>query len=265
MRYFGNKYLEFLEDLRDLELEQTIELIKTEWQGKGSLLEIGAGTGWQSKKFSENGYSVEAIDLKHSEYIEHRVWKVLDYEGEHIPFPDAHFDIVFSSNVLEHIPHIIDFQKEILRVLKTDGIAVHLLPSGSWRFWTSLTHYPFWSGFVIKTIFSKIFRTDSNVSESPAETDLPQKTSIGLKNIFNGLIPKRHGEFGNALTEMYFFSKKRWVNLFQKTGWDIKKYSTNRLFYTGHLIFGSSLSLETRKGLSSILGSSCHVFLIKKK
>lgn len=259
-------YLDFLERLRILELEKALELIRLEKPDSRTFLEIGAGSGWQAKKLSERGNSVEAIDIKESDYLEHRIWPVRDYDGKHIPFPDDHFDVVFSSNVLEHIPHIIEFQKEIQRVLKPDGIAVHLLPSGSWRFWTTMTYYPFWVRFVIRRILSKLFSEKSPPLSGRAENSPETFTTrpLGIRNVLRGLVPHRHGEFGNTLTEIYYFSRTRWVKVFQNTGWKIRNYSTNKLFYSGYQLFGASISTETRGILSTLFGGSCHIFLLSK-
>jgi predicted SAM-dependent methyltransferase len=47
-----------------------------------------------------------------------------------IPFPDNHFDVVYHSQVLEHIPKekAQDFIKECYRVLKNDGIIRVVVP-----------------------------------------------------------------------------------------------------------------------------------------
>lgn len=53
--------------------------------------------------------------------------------GEAIPFPDDHFDIVYSSNVLEHVDAPPKVIAEIVRVLKPDGYAQIVVPNyGSW-------------------------------------------------------------------------------------------------------------------------------------
>jgi SAM-dependent methyltransferase len=260
------EFLEFLETIRVLELEKALDFIKKEKPDSSTLLEIGAGSGWQSKKLSENGFSVEAIDLESSEYADHRVWQVKDYDGRHIPYPDEYFDVVFSSNVLEHIPRITDFQKEIQRVLKPDGIALHILPSGSWRFWSNFTYYPFGVGLAFKIIFSKIFpeKRAEDLPVAAKTVESSAKPPVGLKRMLRGLIPQRHGEAGNTLSEIYYFSKSRWVKLFRNTGWKIKKYSTNNLFYTGYSMFGSAISTKARESLSRLAGSSCHIFLLTK-
>lgn len=121
---------QLLKQIREYELGQVVSLMP---QGS-SVLEIGAGAGWQTKMLADKVFKVKAIDLEHSNYAEQRVWPVQNYDGVHIPFADNSFDFVFSSNVLEHIPHIEDFQIEIQRVLKSGGVAIHVLPTATWRF-----------------------------------------------------------------------------------------------------------------------------------
>lgn len=69
--------------------------------------------------------------------------------GESMPFPDAHFDMVISSNVLEHTQDPGRVVAEALRVLKDGGILHFVVPNyGSW--WEGhygvpwLPHMPRW-------------------------------------------------------------------------------------------------------------------------
>ena len=98
---------------------------------RGRLLEIGAGTGWQALALVKRGYEVSAVDLPASKYAGDRVFPVIDYDGHTLPFKDGAFGMVYSSNLLEHIPHLEAFQQEIHRVLRPDGCVVHVLPSSS--------------------------------------------------------------------------------------------------------------------------------------
>lgn len=133
--FWAEQTNEHLKEIRIFELISTLKVFPS----TGKVLEIGAGTGWQAKILEDKGYAVSAIDVNTSRYKNAIVWDVKQYDGKKIPFDNNSFDIVYSSNVLEHIPHVKDFQKEIHRVLKTDGIAIHVLPSSSWRLWTIIT------------------------------------------------------------------------------------------------------------------------------
>ena len=169
------------------------------------------------------GYDVSAIDIDSSNLRDDRIWPVTNYDGMKIPFDDNAFDIVFSSNVLEHIPHIVEFQEEIQRVLKPGGVAVHILPSSSWRLWSNITEM--------------------------------------LKNWRLPLVHGEHAE--NSFVEIYHFSRWLWSSLFRKTGWTIETLKPIGLFYTGSSIMDSRLSISVRRRLSRIMGSACNVFVLK--
>jgi len=217
--YLASATLRHLELIRLHELGTVAGLLP----GCGRVLEIGAGTGWQAQALAAKGYEVSAIDLPDCNLSAHRVWPVADYDGVQIPFADHTFDVVYSSNVLEHVPHVVAFQSELHRVLKPSGLAIHVVPSGSWRFWTNLTHLvKCWS---------------------------PPRAH------------GEHA--GNAMTEMLYFSRRYWQRLFEASGWEVVSYHTNELFYTGHAAMDLRLSMKTRRALSRVLGGSCHVFVLR--
>jgi ubiquinone/menaquinone biosynthesis C-methylase UbiE len=165
------------------------------------------------------------------------------YDGHVLPFADESFDIVFSSSVLEHIHHVREFQYEIQRVLKADGMAIHILPSASWRFWTSMAYYP------------KFLSELKNSSAS-----LRAKFYLFRTNRW----APRHGEFGDSFTEIYTFSKRAWLKLFREAGWTVAKTYTNRMFYTGYDTFNFALPLRVRHLMSYALGSACNIICLRK-
>lgn len=83
-----------------------------------------------------------------------------DAFGENIPFPDEHFDMVYSSNVLEHVQSPQDVINESLRVLKPGGILLFVVPNyGSW--WEGhygilwLPHLPAWLAKIYVRMFGR--------------------------------------------------------------------------------------------------------------
>src|SRR5690606_12654135 len=82
------------------------------------VLEVGAGTGQQARLISEAGYHVTALDLPASSYANVRVYDILEYDGRNIPLEAGCVDVVFSSNVLEHVADIDGLLAETCRVLK---------------------------------------------------------------------------------------------------------------------------------------------------
>ena len=50
-----------------------------------------------------------------------------------LPFEDDSFDLIFSSNVLEHVRQLNDAFDEMKRVLAPGGIMIHSMPTGTWK------------------------------------------------------------------------------------------------------------------------------------
>ena len=261
MSYLQNR-LDYLHALREAELRAALEFFPP----KCRILEIGGGTGYQAKMLSQHGHEVHSIDIEASTYRENKVFPVQDFDGHHIPFDNDYFDVIFSSNVLEHIPHLIEFSSEMKRVLKASGSAIHLVPSGNCRIWTILTHYL----FVLKRVwlfFKEEKKKSGKISEPSKILENKQQTTAknGLKDkLKKVLLSQRHGEKGNTFSEIYYFSRRYWSSWFQQQGWEIIQYKTNGLFYTMNLLFARTGSLRMRRLLSKFLGSSGHIFVLRK-
>lgn len=246
--------MEHLREIRMYELEQVVGLFPP----GARLLEIGAGAGWQAKELAHRGFKVEAIDLPTSCYAVNQVWPVTQYDGFSIPFPDGYFDVVFSSNTLEHIPHLEGFQQEIKRVLvPQSGFAIHILPTASWRLWTSISHYIFVlrSGFVALGILRD--RGELDVFEKTRKKNSP----LGV--LKKAIAPPRHGELGNASSELWRFSKYGWLGMFHRTGWEVEEFFSLGLFYTGYSVIGARMGMSTRRFLSRWVGSSTIAYVVK--
>ena len=249
-----------IRSIRDYELQCVIEIMSS-FLNKDlteiKVLEIGSGTGAQAKLLKDLGFKITAIDISDSNYSNNRVFDIVNYNGKDIPFPDECFDVVFSSNALEHIVDIEKFQFEMQRVLNKNGYAIHVLPSGSWRFWTNLSYYL----AIVKRAAISIF---SKKKQSPGLSSSSDYKKRSKRRIFQRLLPARHGEKGNVFSEIYHFSKWSWIREFSNCNWKIVKISKNHLFYTGHALLGGMVTIKTREVLSKFFGSSCNIFILKK-
>lgn len=126
-------------------------------------LEIGAGVGLgvvvARGRFSADAFGIEpgtdeyggTLDVAHDILARCGMPKeaVVGGVGEDLPFPDASFDLVISSNVLEHVDNPQKVIDESVRVLKPGGHIVIVVPNyGSW--WEGhygvlwLPHMPLW-------------------------------------------------------------------------------------------------------------------------
>lgn len=216
------------------------------------VLEIGSGNGIQLSETSKVAKSVTGLELKGGAYVRDGQFNIAEYDGEHIPFPDASFDVVFSSNVMEHVPHQRQMNDEIRRILRPAGKVVHIMPTRAWRILTSILHYP----RLVKTALVR--RRGAQAAHGSGNS---QAATIRLRNI---LIPVRHGELGGWFAEYWYFGVSRWAAHYRRMGWKVEAYFPVGLAYSGNSLFACRLSMAVRSTLSNVLGSSTAVYVLSK-
>lgn len=139
------KYVDLLDDLRtayDRGAERRDRTAKQAWKiaerkaflgllcevGARRLLEIGAGTGYDSAFFAENGLDVVAVDLSPAMVAKCREKgldaRVVDFTGLAETFQPGSFDAVWSMNCLLHVPSadLPPIVRQIRSVLRPDGL-----------------------------------------------------------------------------------------------------------------------------------------------
>lgn len=217
------------------------------------VLEIGGANGYQAMILREWGNEVESVDVDVPEALYHPV-KI--YDGRVLPFADKTFDVVYSSNVLEHVPEVQALLREAARVLRDTGSMVHVLPSSSWRFWTNVAHYAW-------VVWSVILRHDN--PEGPPWTR--PRSPLSVRNILRFLylvgIPHSHGVYHDAVSEIFYYSVARWRRVFQRVGLRVDHVLPAGVFYSGYKVLGT-LDVPARRQLALILGSSCNIFVMRK-
>lgn len=251
--------VEHLNALRQVEIADIVAHLHPR---RARVLEIGAGTGRQAMELKTMGFDVEAIEIPSSNYTEARLFPITDYDGRVIPFPPQSFDIVFSSNVLEHVPDLGQMHAEIRRVLRPGGYALHVMPTHSWRFWTTLTSIP--DGFLYAVSFGRGLLPPL----LPRISSLKRFISTwwrAVKRVLSGFLQRRHGERGNFISELWLFHPSWWRKNFLDNGFDIVNDEPMGLFYTGNMLFGAAWPMNNRRTASRFLGSACHIFKVKPR
>ena len=114
-------------------------------------LDFGCGNGAQTVAFQGSGCKILAVDIDRSDlqtlsnYLQagscHMIVPV-QYDGARLPVATAAVDLVFSFEVLEHVPDEATALREIHRVLKPGGEIIFSVPNKGWIFETHGAHLP---------------------------------------------------------------------------------------------------------------------------
>lgn len=223
------------------------------------VLEIGGGIGYQARLIASTGAAVDSIDVAEPLPGVEIYFPVRIYEGKALLFPDDYFDVVFSSNVLEHIPDLRTTLSEVQRVMKSDGLAIHILPTPAWRVWTSLSHYI----HIARRLVGPLSGQHHSQKSALVGSGDPARARGTWSVIKRVLRDGPHGEYPSAISGLWYFSRLRWLKLFQESGFDLVEDWPGGIFYTGYGVF-PSISIERRRELARILGSATRVFILRK-
>ena len=248
--------VDWLGKIREHEVQYFCGLMQP---GITKILEIGGGTGHQALAISELGFDIVSIDVASSTYVNDQVFPVSTYDGKKIPFENECFDLVISSNTLEHIQDLDKFQSEICRILKPNGFCLHAMLTASWRFWTSLTHYI----EMLQRLIALAPRAIFNRPTKQGFRDAGSVVALMARTSHSYLWPPRHGERGNFITELWYFSRCWWRGHFKRYGFAVCSTTPMGLFYTGHMLLNNHMPIKIREKLSGIFGSSCVLYEVR--
>jgi len=107
--------------------------------GVGRLLEVGAGRGGFVRNALRRGWATSATEVSLSGLEELRRTEATVFAGDvtEAGYPGAHFDLVVSLEVLEHLPDPMAHLREFLRITRPGGLLLLTTPnfrglSGRW-------------------------------------------------------------------------------------------------------------------------------------
>jgi SAM-dependent methyltransferase len=165
----------------------------------GLLLDVGCGTGYAMAQAQELGFQVVGVDPEFAKYgvrdesVNAVTRFIVPALAEHLPFPDHTFDVVYSSHAIEHFMQVEAGVAELARVLKPEGRAVLMIPTGTMA---AIRMPSLWLFYTHRSIGRFLWRT---------------RSPRGFNEIFLG--PAHGTEARYAIQEMSVFSIKRWREL----------------------------------------------------
>lgn len=83
-----------------------------------------------------------------------------------------------------------------------------------------------------------------------------------LSLVWNLGVPRRHGERGTAISEIWTFSRVAWLRWFARNAIRVEHATPMKLLYSGHMLLAERLSLESRRRIASVFGSSCVLYRV---
>ena len=213
----------------------------------GSGLELGAGDGFQSgllSKYVRRLVSTEINKLYLSRQegggVEYRVCSA---EEAVAAGGDGSHDLVFSSNVLEHLPDPAAVLRGIHRVLKDDGVTIHIVPTPLWKLCHVLLYVPVTLAALAEQVVGRrgnggmlrearfffgqfvegVRKGANTLTERADREEALRGNNPGIVTerrtfVRRLLAPRPHGVSETNLAEFSALGRRRWLGMFGQAG-----------------------------------------------
>lgn len=152
--------------VKNIALKNKLSLINDLQKSRGSLLDIGAGTGDFLLVAKENGW--KTVGIEPSEKAKAIAQgKGVELKSNLSDFADHSFDIITMWHVLEHVPNLENQIKELKRLVKPDGSIIIAVPN--FKSFDANYYKEFWAAYDVprhlwhfsKTAIEKLFATEN--------------------------------------------------------------------------------------------------------
>ncbi|MHB8078729.1 MAG: methyltransferase domain-containing protein [Candidatus Krumholzibacteriia bacterium] len=200
--------------------------------GRG--LELGAGDGYASDLLTQCVGELLVTDF-YAKILAlparpGRRTQVLDAEAVGAAFPAGSFDLVFSSNLLEHLPDLPRALAGIHHVLADDGLSIHVLPSAFWKVCQVACFYPdillsrldrYGRGQLPQPLRRLLPAAAAAAGSAPVRNNNPKVDDGSQDWVHRFLVPPIHGAVGGHLRELRRFRQRQWREMFARAGFTI--------------------------------------------
>jgi SAM-dependent methyltransferase len=102
------------------------------------ILDVGCGIGTYVRRFRQFSADVHGLEIEPERVAEASIDlpNIIQGVGEALPWPDDHFDLVFSNEVIEHVDDDRRTAQEMVRVTRPGGSIVVFAPNRLYPFET---------------------------------------------------------------------------------------------------------------------------------
>jgi len=157
--------------VKNYTLKKKLKLINSFKTEEKTILDVGAGTGDFLKVCKTGGWKITGIEPsdKAREYAESK--NIVLYENLN-QVENNQFDVITLWHVLEHIPNLVEYIKQLKKLLKPNGVLIIAVPNH--KSFDAKHYKEFWAAYDVprhlwhfsKTAISKLFSlVDMNVEK----------------------------------------------------------------------------------------------------
>lgn len=198
--------------IKSIALKNKLDLVNALQPSKGSILDIGAGTGDFLSVIKENGW--HTIGVEPSEKAKAIAKKKgVSFVGETSELDNNSFDVISMWHVLEHVPNLDNQIKELKRLLKPNGTLIIAVPN--FKSFDAKYYGKFWAAYDVPIHFWHFSKT--------AIKKLFQKENMKLVKV----LPMKFDSFYvSLLSEKYKTGKMNYIKAFfvgLRSNWKAKK------------------------------------------
>lgn len=218
------------------------------------VLELGAGDGFQSQLLARYTRFLVSTDINPERLVCHSNHKITCTvcDAKRLPYRNNEFDLIYSSNLLEHLPDPAQTFMEMSRVLRDNGIMIHVVPN---RFWKVLHLGLFYFSQFLAIIE---LLTGSSVKNIGGRGNNPQKprSTFWRRNLW----PPVHGASPTNAIEFSRFGRRYWQSVFEGAGFELVEVVKHLSVHSPYR-FGFD---KVRRLLEWMGFSSCTGFILRK-
>lgn len=203
------------------------------------VLEVGAGDGHQARHLQRYAEHLTCTDYSAQWFTvpehEHLAFRACDGEQLDAEFPERHFDLIFSSNVFEHLPNPTRALRGMHRILADDGVLIHVMPSPFWACVRAALYLPHQAARSIEAVTAEgmtglAVRMRNRISRDAKGTAIetgqvwdnnPKTPPPSRSRLARLLLPPPHGVSATLRDEIRAFSPACWAPLFQRCDLDL--------------------------------------------
>jgi SAM-dependent methyltransferase len=223
------KWKNYIHTMRRKEVEIIFEKYPEKYFS--SALELGAGDGFQSKLLDRYAKRLISTDLDPNRLNQHDQdgiqYKICDAELIDTYFVEETFDLIFASNLFEHLSNPSDTLTRIRKIVGADGVVILIMPSPFWALCRWLLYYPVKIARFRKKQIKEIRGNAIRKKGTKMNCCLSRGNNLKAAPLKRHPIldkirwPIPHGVSNGLFEEFMNFRKKRWCKLFNKSGFKL--------------------------------------------